>query len=190
MSTSRTTLTLGLALVALSCGGDDWGLIDDPWVGDMSDESYSGARFTARPTAAGGDVSFDEYSGDFVWATYSAPWCGPCRRQVSDMRRLEDAHGERVVFLTILTSDRPGQPATPAAARTWAHAHGLDPAGVMASDLWGKAVPEHRLYSPAGQTLLVFRGYLPADRGALLLTSRLSDWERWSREGERADWMS
>ena len=84
-----------LALIALlactSCGGGpEWGLVDDPWLGDMSDTSYSGAADKpARPNARNEPVRMDDFEGEFVWADYAAPWCGPCKKQVRDMKKLE-----------------------------------------------------------------------------------------------------
>jgi cytochrome c biogenesis protein CcmG/thiol:disulfide interchange protein DsbE len=184
--------TLALAACAAACGGGpQWGVVEDRWAGDMDDRSYSGARDAKRPDANGTPASLAEFEGEFLWTDHAAPWCGPCRRQAPVLKALERRHGDGVLFLTIMTSAQEpgGGGASVEVARAWARRHGLDPEMVLAANLWSKTVPEHRFYSPEGQTLLVARGYLPAERISELISERSADWRRWKADGTRAAWM-
>jgi thiol-disulfide isomerase/thioredoxin len=187
-------LLLSILLVMAGCGGDRQP--DNPYLGNMNDFSYSGQvtpdEIIYRISASGRDVSIAEFEGHFIWADYAGPWCQPCVNQAQAIKSLENNFGDRVVFLTVMTSKSPQYEDVPdrQTALAWAGRFGLDPDKVVvATNLWAWTVPTHILYSPEGHTLYRSTGYLPADQIASLLSTYIRDWERWERTGERADWM-
>ncbi len=185
---------LSILLVTAGCGGDKRS--DNPYLGNMNDFSYSGQvtpdGTIYRVSANGRDVSVAEFKGRFVWADYAGPWCQPCVTQAQAIESIENTFGDRVVFLTVVTSKSPQYEDVPdqQTAKTWAGRFGLDPDRVVvATNLWAWTIPTHVLYSPQGQTLYRSTGYLPAEQITDLLSTYMRDWERWDRSGERADWM-
>ena len=184
-------------LMALICGCEQQQHgPDNPFIGNMDDYSYSGQRspnhVTSRMSANGKQVSIVDFEGRFVWADYAAPWCGPCAPQAKAIKRLENAYGDKVVFLTIMTSESPEYEDIPTVqtARAWAQRFGLNPDRVVfATNLWAWTIPTHILYSPEGQTLYRSTGYLAADEIKSILTRYAQDWEIWSKIGQKASWM-
>ena len=83
---------------------------NNPYVGDMDDLSYSGQRSADgcvyRGNALGEEVCVAEFEGRFLWADYAAPWCQPCLAQAQVINALESKLGDRVVFLTVITSEK------------------------------------------------------------------------------------
>jgi len=80
--------------------------------------------------------------------------------------------------------------ATVAIAKQWAGRFKLDPARVLAVELWFKTVPEHRFYSPEGHTLFVHVGFLSADQIMEVIDYYKTDWEHWKDTGKKAKWMT
>lgn len=169
---------------------------DNPYIGNMSDFSYGGQRKSEgvihRVNANGEMVSVVEFEGSFLWADYAAPWCKPCVAQAQVIKRLENAFGDEVVFLTVMTSTSPEFQSIPTqeTARAWSQRFGLNPHRVLAAtNLWGMVIPTHILYSPEGQTLYRITGYMPADQIKSILSRYMKDWKNWSENAVIADWM-
>ena len=180
-------------LLTCSCGEEKQG---NPHVGNMSDFSYGGQRTAEvvvyRVNAMGETVSVVEFEGHFIWADYAAPWCKPCVAQAQVIRRLEKAYRDEVVFLTVMTSASPEFQSTPTqqTARAWSQRFGLNPDRVLAANnLWGMTIPTHILYSPEGQTLFRFTGYMSAEQIRSILSKYAKDWKNWSENAVIADWM-
>ena len=113
-------------------------------------------------------------------------------QEIVTLKGIESAFGDRVVFLTVMTSKSPQYEDVPdqQTAKAWAGRFGFDPDKVVvATNLWAWTIPTHILYSPQGQTLYRSTGYLPAEQITDLLSAYMRDWERWDRSGERSDWM-
>ena len=142
--------------------------------------------------ANGEKISVTKFEGRFVWADYAAPWCQPCTNQAQAIKSLEKTMGDKVVFLTVITSASPEYQSIPTreTARSWAHSFGLDPNRVVAAtNLWGWKIPTHILYSPLGQSLYRSTGYLPEGKIREILTRYMEDWENWSENGKKVSWM-
>jgi len=189
---------LGMALLlSLSPGcSNDARQPDNPHVGDMYDTSYSGQvtpqRVKYRINAQGEKIRIDRYAGLFVWTDYAAPWCAPCTPQARVIHRLERAWPDRVVFVTIMTSESAGYEDIPdqRSARTWAARFELEPSMVVAAtDQWSRTVPAHLLYSPQGHTLFAHTGGMTEEQIREVVTRYTADWERWRDSGEQAGWM-
>jgi len=157
--------------------------------GDMSSRNYSQSEPIERVTASGATRVWSDYSGEFVWAEYAAPWCGTSPRQSGEMRAL--ASFPEVRRVTVLTSEMGGygHPATQATAASWASRFGLDPEHVIAASLSHQRVPRHILFSPEGHCLYDEVGFLSASQVEELLRQRVVDWQRWKATGELAPWM-
>ena len=189
-----------LLLIITACGEQgpvkrSWGEMKglDRIVGNMNDVSYSSGR-TQEPrlNALERPVSMTDFEGKFVWSEYAATWCPVCAKQTPETKRVEAELGEEIVFLTVMTgkSNAYNDHATVATAKDWARRFTLEPARVVAAELWFKTIPEHRFYSPEGHTLFVHVGYLPADKIKEVIAYYKTGWERWAETGERAKWMS
>ncbi len=179
-----------VCLLAVGCGEED------RWVGVMSDYSYAGQVTTEhtklRDNARGRPTSVSQFEGKFVWSDYAAPWCPPCIPQSHTIRRLQNAYKDRVVFLTVMTSESSDYRSIPDAstARKWAARFRLNPDHVVAAeDQWGRLVPSHMLFSPQGQTLFRFDGQMRDAHIKEVLTARMREWDEWRRTGQMADWM-
>jgi len=133
-----------------------------------------------------------DYSGAFVWAEYSAPWCSACTPQANETKKAEHEFQGEVNFITIMTgqSSKYNDHATVANAKAWAKRFKLNPQHVLAAELWYKTVPEHRLYSPQGHTLFVHVGSLSASQIRIVIDYYKPSWEQWSESGTPADWMN
>lgn len=182
----RTLMLIAVMATTLTTGCSE--PADPPakntYVGDLSDHSYAGQITPAgkkyRINGEGERIAIDRHAGKFVWADLAAPWCPPCVPQTQAISALESIYGDRVVFMTIITSDEAGtlQPPHPRSASEWARRFRLDPANVVvATDLFGRKVPAHFFYSPTGQTLFHHIGGLSEAQIRTVLNQHLSTWQ-------------
>jgi thiol-disulfide isomerase/thioredoxin len=50
----------------------------------------------------GGTTKLDDYKGKYVYIDVWATWCGPCRREIPYLQKLEEAyHGKNIEFVSI-----------------------------------------------------------------------------------------
>src|SRR5213592_4972457 len=156
----------------------------------MNDRSYAGqvspSGVTRRVNAGGNMVAIEEFRGHFVWADYAAPWCQPCIPQAQAIKQVETSLGERVVFLTVMTSASEEYASIPdrQTAKAWANRFGLNPERVVAAtNLWAWTIPTHILFSPEGQPSIVPRVIFPQVKSttSFRITSRIG------RNGREAD---
>jgi thiol-disulfide isomerase/thioredoxin len=169
--------------LTLSCEGPA-----ENGVGDMADFSYGGRKGRAYgPSATGEAVDLSQYRGRFVWVDFSAPWCGPCNGQAPALQKLEQTYAGKVVFLTLLQSDRdPRAPATERTARLWSSRYRLDPAHVAASTEGQRTVPTHIVFSPLGQTLYMKAGLHTEAHARSCLERVMRHWTEWYAENENS----
>ena len=120
-----------------------------------------------------------------MWVDYSAPWCAPCRRQAGIIKRLQKTFGNKVVFLTMMTSDASvNSSATPRTAEQWARQFGLDPASVIPTDEWARVIPQHVVFSPLGQTLDWQVGLRNEVQIKATVNKHMREWRRWYAENK------
>ncbi len=188
-------LLLFVSVIVVGCTNDS--KKKNPYVGDMYDTSYAGQVTPSgtkyRINAAGEEIAIDRNAGKFIWTDFAAPWCPPCTPQAQVIKRLENVYPDTVVFMTVMTSksakyrDIPDQQT----ARAWASRFGLNPENVVsATDLWGRVVPTHFLYSPEGHTLYEYKGGMSEAQIREVLARYIPEWQAWDRVGTRAEWMS
>ena len=175
-------LLIAAPVLAAGCSGEK----SDPYVGNMNDFTYGGRRSKEYgPSAAGRTVRVADFKGRFVWIDFAAPWCPPCRRQAPIMRGLENSYGNKVAFLTMMTSDHsPSTPATAQTARQWAKQFGLDPGHVVPTGEWGRTIPQHIVFSPLGQTLDWKIGLMSDVQIRATLAEHMREWNRWYAENK------
>jgi thiol-disulfide isomerase/thioredoxin len=179
-----------IAVVAtlLVAGGCTVGDQPDPYVGNMDDFSYAGRRGKSYgPSASGKTIQIADFKGRFVWIDYSAPWCGPCLRQARVIKQIEKAHGNKVVFITMMTSDHgPGRPATRQTARQWSKQFALEPDHVVPTDERHRTIPQHVVFSPLGQTLYWKVGLHNGAQIRSVLAEHMREWQSWYKENENS----
>jgi len=142
----------------------------DPYLGNAADHSYAGlvmpSKNVSRQSANGGWVTMDQFSGQYIWAEYAAPWCSACTPQTQASHQVERDYSGRVTFVTIMTSEagennKPPTVPTLNTAIRWAEKFNLNKDRVLvATNLWSRTVPHHILFSPSGQTLYKHTGGL------------------------------
>jgi len=153
----------------------------DAYVGDPADESYAGERGSVIGTTSGGSsVSLEQFEGHFVWVDYAAPWCPPCDPQARAIADLERLLGERVVFLTVVTSGEEAMTrASAAGADSWARRYGLPSDHVVAGTSHaGMVLPQHFFFSPTGQTLYRHKGLLYSDQISGTIVDHMTRWKK------------
>jgi thiol-disulfide isomerase/thioredoxin len=158
----------------------------DPYVGNMLDFSYANRRDKEYgPSANGHTLRMADYKGHFVWIDFAAPWCSPCQRQAPVIRNLEKDYGERIIFLTMMTTDASGRgPANTHTARQWARQHHLDPSRVVPTGERARTIPQHLLFSPLGQTLEWRIGLMSDADIRAVLAQHTREWNRWYQENK------
>jgi len=184
MLSHRPLVVLLIATLTLSpaCSGGK----PDPYVGNMTDFSYGG-RISKEygPSASGRNIEIADFKGRFVWIDFAAPWCPPCRRQAPIVRDLEKSYGNKVVFITMMTSDASwSAPATEYTARQWAKQYGLDPAHVTPTSERARTIPQHIIFSPLGQTLDWNIGLMTDIQIRSALAKQMREWNQWYTENK------
>lgn len=59
-------------------------------------------KFTDYENYAGGTTSLDDFKGKYVYIDIWASWCGPCLRQIPDLKRIEsEYHNKNIEFVSI-----------------------------------------------------------------------------------------
>lgn len=187
MKTSTFLHTLGVSSLLWMCTALAGCTTSDPrdgvdaYVGDFADESYAGERGSViGRTAESTPVSLEQFAGHFVWVDYAAPWCPPCAPQARAIADLERLLGERVVFLTVVTSGAEVMTRPSAAgAGSWAQKYGLPREHVVAGARHtGMVVPQHLLFSPTGQTLYRHKGLLYSDQISGTIVDHMTRWKK------------
>ncbi len=147
----------------------------EPYISDLTDRSYAAMRHTRLVSATGEAIALSHFAGDFVWLDYAAPWCSTCDPQSRAISALERSLGHEVVFLTVITSDKNLNPATPQIANNWARRYNLEASQVMVG-AWTRFLPAHVLFSPTGQTLYRHTGLLTAEQIKGILRTHMESW--------------
>jgi len=193
-------VSLMLSFVA-GCN-DDYGPVKRSWgemkgldglVGNMNDTSYSQVKsMKPRLNALNKKVAIQEFEGQFVWAEYGSPLCDAATKQTLETKKVQSEINSQVTFLRILTAKSHDyyDHATATTAKNWSDRFQLNPERVLAADLWYKTVPEHRFFSPQGQTLFVHVGYLTSNQILDTIFYYKSGWEEWKETGKSAEWMN
>lgn len=121
-------------------------------------------RHATAVNALGEPVALAHFPDQYVWVDYAAEWCSSCQPQSNTIRSLAKEAPERIVFVTVMTSEPEayGHPATRETAARWAKRLSLDPNRVLAADLTSLQLPQHALFAPDGRELFRHIGKMSA----------------------------
>ncbi|WP_067149491.1 TlpA family protein disulfide reductase [Pseudotamlana agarivorans] len=65
-------------------------------------EGQPSPKFTNYEKHSGGTLSLDDLKGKYIYIDVWATWCGPCVKEIPDLKRVEKAyHGKNISFLSI-----------------------------------------------------------------------------------------
>ncbi len=65
-------------------------------------EGQPSPKFTDYENNAGGTLSLDDLKGKYTYIDVWATWCGPCIKEIPDLKRIEkEYHGKNINFLSI-----------------------------------------------------------------------------------------
>lgn len=108
----------------------------------------------------GGESSLKEYRGKWVWLTFWATWCGPCRQELPELESLyQKFKDQKFVIVGVSIDDGPkSQVASFVKDLGINFPILLDPHGDVASKYQASAVPLIYVISPEGKVVGIFQG--------------------------------
>jgi len=164
------------ALVALAIAGEQWmcGPSMPELQGPGSVFRKSGSPLIGQPAPAfeltdlsGATVRLSQFHGKVVLLDFWATWCGPCRRSMPMLDRLQAEIGGEVVLLAINLQESED------IVRSYIQRQGfrarvlLDHAGRTGSDYGIQSIPMQVLVDPEGVVRDVVVGFSPALEGRM-----------------------
>ncbi|HEC15657.1 MAG TPA: hypothetical protein ENI99_03655 [Sedimenticola sp.] len=112
----------------------------------------------------GNTTSLEAYRGDYLWVNYAAERCDYCGPQSEALRTLDRQYGDKLIFITLITStEKLAEAPSAGTALDWADRYGLAHDRVLAY-YSTRPLPYHILYSPAGDILYEGAGPLSIDQ--------------------------
>ena len=125
---------------------------------DFTVSSVVGMTRSIPPQPKYADVKFSDYvgKGKYILVDFWAPWCGPCKREIPNLKAVYDKYaGENFDILSIAVWERqPVQVTIDTAAElgmNWLH---INNAGSVPTDIYGvEGIPHLMLIGPDGTIL-------------------------------------
>jgi len=125
---------------------------------DFTVSSVVGMTRSVPPQPKYADVKFSDYvgKGKYILVDFWAPWCGPCKREIPNLKAVYDKYaGENFDILSIAVWERqPVQVTIDTAAElgmNWSH---INNAGSVPTDIYGvEGIPHLMLIGPDGTIL-------------------------------------
>lgn len=125
---------------------------------DFTVSSVVGMTRSVPPQPKYADVKFSDYvgKGKYILVDFWAPWCGPCKREIPNLKAVYDKYaGEKFDILSIAVWERqPVQVTIDTAAElgmNWSH---INNAGSVPTDIYGvEGIPHLMLIGPDGTIL-------------------------------------
>jgi thiol-disulfide isomerase/thioredoxin len=125
---------------------------------DFTVSSVVGMTRSIPPQPKYADVKFSDYvgKGKYILVDFWAPWCGPCKREIPNLKAVYDKYaGENFDILSIAVWERqPVQVTIDTAAElgmNWSH---INNAGSVPTDIYGvEGIPHLMLIGPDGTIL-------------------------------------
>ncbi len=125
---------------------------------DFTVNSVVGMTRSIPPQPKYADVKFSDYvgKGKYILVDFWAPWCGPCKREIPNLKAVYDKYaGENFDILSIAVWERqPVQVTIDTAAElgmNWLH---INNAGSVPTDIYGvEGIPHLMLIGPDGTIL-------------------------------------
>jgi thiol-disulfide isomerase/thioredoxin len=123
---------------------------------------------------AGEVLGMCDFPGEYVWVTYSAPWCGTSAQQMPHASRASRRFSDDARFIHVVSGgSQPLTAATPAEVRRWASRFSLRSVETVGEGEGYRVLPQHALVGPDGQTWYRYIGVLTDDQiGAILAEFR------------------
>ena len=125
---------------------------------DFTVNSVVGMTRSIPPQPKYAEVKFSDYvgNGKYILVDFWAPWCGPCKREIPNLKAVYDKYaGEKFDILSIAVWERqPVQVTIDTAAElgmNWSH---INNAGSVPTDIYGvEGIPHLMLIGPDGTIL-------------------------------------
>ena len=125
---------------------------------DFTVNSVVGMTRSIPPQPKYAEVKFSDYvgKGKYILVDFWAPWCGPCKREIPNLKAVYDKYaGEKFDILSIAVWERqPVQVTIDTAAELgmdWSH---INNAGSLPTDIYGvEGIPHLMLIGPDGTIL-------------------------------------
>lgn len=125
---------------------------------DFTVNSVVGMTRSVPPQPKYAEVKFSDYvgKGKYILVDFWAPWCGPCKREIPNLKAVYDKYaGEKFDILSIAVWERqPVQVTIDTAAElgmNWSH---INNAGSVPTDIYGvEGIPHLMLIGPDGTIL-------------------------------------
>ena len=125
---------------------------------DFTVNSVVGMTRSIPPQPKYAEVKFSDYvgKGKYILVDFWAPWCGPCKREIPNLKAVYDKYaGEKFDILSIAVWERqPVQVTIDTAAELgmdWSH---INNAGSVPTDIYGvEGIPHLMLIGPDGTIL-------------------------------------
>ena len=125
---------------------------------DFTVNSVVGMTRSIPPQPKYAEVKFSDYvgKGKYILVDFWAPWCGPCKREIPNLKAVYDKYaGEKFDILSIAVWERqPVQVTIDTAAElgmNWSH---INNAGSVPTDIYGvEGIPHLMLIGPDGTIL-------------------------------------
>jgi len=119
---------------------------------------------------AGEVLGMCDFPGEFVWVTYSAPWCGTSAQQMPHASRASRRLSGDARFIHVVSGgSQPLTAATPDEVRRWASRFSLNSAETVSEGKGYRVLPQHALLGPDGQTWFRYVGLLTDDQIGTML---------------------
>ena len=125
---------------------------------DFTVNSVVGMTRSVPPQPKYADVKFSDYvgKGKYILVDFWAPWCGPCKREIPNLKAVYDKYsGKNFDILSIAVWERqPVQVTIDTAAElgmNWSH---INNAGSVPTEIYGvEGIPHLMLIGPDGTIL-------------------------------------
>jgi len=114
------------------------------------------------PLDGGPPVELADFRGRPVLITFWASWCGPCREELPELKRIYDRLAGRGFVFVAVNMDR-----DPRRARAFLRAHDLAIPAYRVSpaqlrELGVRSIPTSVLLRPDGRVEMLYQGYTPS----------------------------